>query len=98
MRNWNMVNGKLLVRRTEAAAQTAAGLEIPEQARKKPTTGVVVNSHATYRDPVTLRTLDFCIGQTILFSQFAGIEIEVDGENLLSLGADEVIAVLEEGT
>ena len=63
-----------------------SGLVIPDAAQEKATQGVVVA--AGPKAPVTS-------GVTVLFSRYAGQEIEVDGENLLMMKAHDLLAVLD---
>lgn len=86
---------RLVVQREESAAKTAGGIILPDNAKEKPTRGKVVAvgtgrvlSDGT-RSPPQLKA-----GDSVLFSTYAGENVEVDGQEFLLLREDDVLAVL----
>lgn len=87
---------RVLVRRVEADEKTKGGIILPDTAKEKPREGVVIavgNGKLTengQRQPMTVKAKD-----RVLFSSYAGSEIKLDGQELLILSEDEILAVIE---
>ena len=87
---------RVLVKRVEADDKTKGGIILPDTAKEKPREGVVIAvgngkllDNGT-RQPMTVKKND-----RVLFSSYAGSEIKLDGEELMFLGEDEILAVIE---
>ena len=86
---------KLVVRRTEAADATAAGIVLPDAARDAPRQGRVLSVGDGQLLPDGTRAAhEVHEGDRVVFGQFAGTEVSIDDETLLILSADDVLAVL----
>ena len=87
---------KLVVKRTEADEMTAGGIVLPDAAREKPQQGKIlsVGSGRTLADG-SKSELQVNEGDRVLFSSYAGTEIEVDGGSLLIMAEADILAVLE---
>lgn len=86
---------RVLVQRTESEHTTAAGIIIPDTAQEKTQMGTVRAVGAGKISPEgTLRALTVRVGDKILFGKYSGTEIKLDGEELLILKEDEVLAVI----
>jgi len=88
---------KIIVRRDEAVEKTESGIYLPESAKDTPKTGRIeaigqgrLNKDTGEYTPFTVKT-----GDRVLFTSYAGTEIKVDGEDLLIMSEDEVLAVVE---
>lgn len=77
---------RLLVKRTESLKQTASGLYIPEQAKEKPSEGIVTE--------IGEQITSLKIGDHILFGKYSGTEITVNGEPHLIMRQEEVLGVM----
>lgn len=87
---------KILVKRLEAEEMTKGGIVLPESAKEKPKEGsVVAVGEGKILDDGERGTMSVKKGDLVLFSSYAGTEIKVDGEELLIMGEDEVLAVIE---
>lgn len=87
---------RLLVRRVPSEGTTKSGLHIPDSAKKAPQEGVIVAvGSGKILEDGSVRALDVSIGDRILFGEYSGAEMEVEGEELLILREDEVLAVVE---
>lgn len=80
------LNSRVILRQEEADEMTSGGLFVPDEAKRKPTIGVVV--HVDEDAPVQL-------GDRVLFEKYAGHEIEWEGESLLFVDVSELLAVIE---
>ncbi len=87
---------KILVKRVEAETKTKSGIVLPDSAKEKPKQGTVIAIGAGKRlDNGTLSTFNVKKGDRILFTSYAGTEVKIDGEELLIMSEDDVLAVVE---
>jgi chaperonin GroES len=91
------LHDRIIVKRIEEGEQKVGGIIIPDTAKEKPQQGKVIAAGAgKAKDDGKRIPLDVKEGDTILFGKYSGQEIKIDGEELLILREDEVLAVLEE--
>ena len=96
--NVRPLHDRILVRRLEESAQRAGSIIIPDSAKEKPQHGkVVAAGHGRSKDGGKRVPLDVKAGDTILFGKYTSHEIKLDGEELLIMREDEVLAVIEGG-
>lgn len=87
---------KVVIKRLEAEEVTAGGIVLPDTARQKPQQGRVLSvgdgrlMPDGSRAPHQVRE-----GDRVLLASYVGTEVEVDGEELLILSEDEILAVVE---
>ncbi|MDE0882349.1 MAG: co-chaperone GroES [Myxococcota bacterium] len=94
--NIRPLHDRVVVRRVEGDEQTASGLYIPDSAQEKQARGeVVVAGPGRTNDKGELRSLSVNDGDQILFSKYSGTEIKLDGEDLIILREDDILAVVE---
>ncbi len=89
------LHDRVVVRRMEEETTSAGGIVLPGSAAEKPTQGEVV---AVGNGQITdngVRALDVKVGDTVMFGQYAGTEIKVDGEELLIMSESDIVAVIE---
>jgi chaperonin GroES len=87
---------KVAVKRLESDETTAGGIILPDSAREKPQQGRVLSVGDGRQLSDGSRTKhQVQEGDRILFSQWAGVEIVVDQEEVLIMKEDEILAVLE---
>ena len=86
----------MLVRRVEAEKKTKGGIVLPDTAKEKPAEGVVLAIGAgKLLDSGERAAFQVKKGDRIIFSSYAGSEITVDGEELMVMGEEDVLAVIE---
>ena len=86
---------RILVRRIEEQETRKGGIIIPDTAKEKPQEGeVLAVGNGRILDNGTKVALDVKVGDKILFGKYTGSEIKIDGEDVLVLREDEVLAVL----
>jgi chaperonin GroES len=91
------LHDRIIVQRLEEGEQVVGGIIIPDTAKEKPQQGkVVAAGKGKLKEDGKVIPLDVKEGDTILFGKYSGQEIKIDGEELLILREDEVLAVLEE--
>jgi chaperonin GroES len=87
----------LLVRRLEESEQSVGGIIIPDSAKEKPQRGTVIAAGSgTVKEDGTRVPLDVKPGDLILFGKYASQEITLDGETLLIMRENEVLAVMHD--
>ena len=80
----------------EEEQRTAGGIIIPDTAREKPIQGEVTAAGlGKLMDDGSRRPLDVKVGDRILFGKYAGTDIKVEGEELLIMREDDVLAIIE---
>lgn len=79
---------RVLVQLVEEQQRTQSGIYIPDTAKDKPQTGLVV----AVGDGEDVKVKN---GQRVLFAKFAGTEIKIDNVEHLILSADDILAVVE---
>ena len=90
------LHDRILVRRIEEEEKTKGGLIIPDTAKEKPMEGkVIAVGEGRVSEDGTLRPLDVHKGDRVLFSKYSGTEIQLEGDEHLIIGEDDVLAVLE---
>jgi len=89
------LHDRLLVRRIEEKETAKGGIIIPDTAKEKPQQGkVLAVGNGKILENGTKIALDVKVGDKILFGKYTGTEIKIDGEDVLILREDEVLAVL----
>jgi chaperonin GroES len=91
------LHDRVIVRRMEEETTSAGGIVIPDSATEKPATGeIVAAGHGKITDSGDVRAMDVKIGDIVMFGKYAGTEVKVDGEELLVMREDDIVAVLED--
>lgn len=87
---------RVIVKRLDNERQTASGIVIPESATEKPDQGTVVAIGPGKRsDDGTVLPLDLKVGDKVLFGKYAGQSVKVDGDEVLVIREEEILAVFE---
>lgn len=86
----------VVVKRTEAERKTAGGIVLPESAQKKPDQGRVLSvGDGRLMKDGTRSGSQVSEGDRVLFSTWSGTEVEIDGEKLLIMPEQDILAVLD---
>lgn len=90
------LNDRIVVKRIEEEQRTAGGIIIPDSAKEKPIQGEVkaVGSGKLLEDG-SRRPLDVKTGDYVLFGKYSGTDIKVEGEELLIMREDDILAIVE---
>ena len=89
------LHDRLVVRRIEEKETARGGIIIPDTAKEKPQEGeVLAVGNGKLLDNGTKVALDVKVGDKILFGKYSGTDITLDGEDVLILREDEVLAIL----
>ena len=94
--NIRPLQDRVIVRRMEEETTSPGGIVIPDSAAEKPSRGeVVAVGNGLVLDNGEIRPLDLKVGDKVLFGKYSGTEVKVDGEDLLVMKEDDVMAVFE---
>ncbi len=98
---------RVIIRRVEAPTATPGGIILPDIAKKRSQRGTVlavgpgkqvgideVESYLSANDSPRLLAMSIEVGDHVLYSSYAGSEIEVEGETLLIMREGEVLGVV----
>jgi chaperonin GroES len=89
---------RLVVERIEQESKTAGGIIIPDNAKEKPKQAKVLAVGPGAKDENGKRiAMDVEVGDIVLFTQWSGNEVKVDGKEYLVLKESDVIGIIEEG-
>jgi len=95
--NLKPLGDRVVVEPIEQADMTASGLILPETAKEKPQRGNVRAVGPGGRDDGGKRVaLDVKAGYIVLFAQYSGSELKMDGKKLLILKESDLLAVVED--
>ena len=90
------LHDRIIVKRLEEERTSAGGIIIPDTATEKPIQGkVIAVGNGKILEDGKVRSLDVKIGDKILFGKYGGTEVKVDGEELLVMREEDVMAVIE---
>lgn len=89
------LNDRVLVKRLESEEKTVGGLYIPDTAKEKPSKGeVVAVGPGKAADDGKVIPMTVKAGDSVLFSKYAGTEIQIDGVEHLVMREDDILAVI----
>ena len=75
---------------------SAGGIVIPDSATEKPVRGqVLAVGNGKILDNGEKRPLDISVGDTVLFGKYSGTEVKVEGEEILVMREEDIMAVIE---
>ncbi|MFN3628478.1 MAG: co-chaperone GroES [Casimicrobiaceae bacterium] len=90
------LHDRVIVKRLEEERKTASGIVIPDTAAEKPDQGEVLAVGPGKRDDSGKQNpLDVKVGDRVLFGKYAGQTVKVDGEELLVMREEDIMAVVE---
>jgi chaperonin GroES len=90
------LHDRVIVKRLEEERVSAGGIVIPDSAAEKPVQGkVIAVGKGKILEDGSVRALDVKVGDKILFGKYSGTEVKVDGEDLLVMREEDLLAVIE---
>jgi chaperonin GroES len=94
MANLTPLHDRVIVKRIEEKETVKGGIIIPDSAKEKPQEAQVIAVGAGKREKGERIPLDVNVGDRVLFGKYSGSEIVIDGEELLILREEEILAKL----
>ncbi len=94
--NMRPLHDRVIVKRLEDERTSPGGIVIPDSAAEKPSKGeVLAVGNGKVLEDGSVRALELKVGDQVLFGKYSGTEVKVDGEDLLVMREDDVMAVIE---
>ncbi|MEE4296288.1 MAG: co-chaperone GroES [Wenzhouxiangella sp.] len=94
--NLRPLHDRVIVKRVEEERTSPGGIVIPDSAAEKPIRGeVLAVGNGKILDSGEQKALDVKVGDKVLFGKYSGTEVKVDGEELLVMREDDIMAVIE---
>ncbi len=91
-----LLQDRILVQRVEEEETTKGGIIIPDTAKEKPQEGkVIAVVNGKVKEDGTVQPLDVKKGDRLLFSKYAGTEVNIEGEEHLIIREDDVLGILQ---
>jgi len=86
----------VVVRRKDEEATSAGGIVLPGSAKEKPNQGeVLAVGPGAVKDNGEVRPMDVQIGDVVLFGQYAGNTVKLDGEEVIIMAEKDIYGVIE---
>lgn len=87
---------RVVIKRMEEEKMSAGGIVIPDSATEKPIKGeVIAVGEGKALDNGSVRAPKVKVGDKVLFGKYSGTEVKVDGEELLVMREEDIMAVIE---
>lgn len=81
---------RVLIEPAPAEQKTASGIIIPDTAKEKPLKGkVIAVGNGKKEEPMTVK-----VGDTVIYGQYSGTEIKLDGANYLIMKESDIYGIL----
>jgi chaperonin GroES len=94
--NIRPLHDRLIVKREAEERKSPGGIVIPDTATEKPIFGkVIAVGKGKILESGQVRALDIKVGDKILFGKYSGTDVKVDGDELVVMREEDVMAVVE---
>jgi chaperonin GroES len=92
----NPMHDRILIKPLDAETVTKSGIVIPDAAAEKPNTGKVISvGQGRVTDEGKVIPLTVKEGETVMYGKYSGQTVKIDGEELIVLKEDDIIAIVE---
>ena len=90
------LHDRVIVKRLEEDRTSPGGIVIPDTAAEKPVQGkIVAIGKGKILENGQVRPCDIKVGDTILFGKYSGAEVKLEGEELVVMREEDIMAVFE---
>ena len=94
--NFRPLHDNVLVKRTEEEETSSGGIILSGSAKEKPSQGeVVAVGPGKTNDAGEASAMNVSLGDTVIFGQYGGNEIKLNGEEYLILCEKDIFGVVE---
>ena len=92
--NLKPLGDRVIIKQDDAEQTTASGLYIAQETKEKPSSGVVLAvGEGKVSDAGERLPMPVAVGDRVVYGKFAGQEIENEGEKVVILRAEDIIAI-----
>ena len=93
--NLRPLHDRVIVKRLDQETKTASGLIIPDAAAEKPDQGeILAVGNGKVQENGQVRPLEVKVGDRVLFGKYSGQAVKVNGEELLVMREEDIMAVV----
>ena len=93
--NLRPLHDNVVVKRKAEEAVSAGGIVLPGSAQEKPNQGeIVAVGEGKVLDNGEVRALQVKVGDTVIFGQYSGNTVKVDGDELMIMRESDIFAVV----
>ena len=90
------LHDRVIIKRLDNERKTASGIVIPDSAAEKPDQGeILAVGNGTVGDDGKVRPLGVKVGDKVLFGKYSGQTVKVEGDELLVMREEDIMAVVE---
>ncbi|MCC6715884.1 MAG: co-chaperone GroES [Gammaproteobacteria bacterium] len=90
------LHDRVIVKRMEEEKKSTGGIIIPDSATEKPIRGkVMAVGPGKINDKGELSKMSVKKGDAVLFGKYSGTEVKVEGDDLVVMREDDIMAVIE---
>ena len=90
------LNDRIVIKRSDPELKTASGIVIPDSAGEKPEQGEVIAAGPGKRnDKGDFVALTVKAGDKVIFGKYSGQTVKLDGNELLVIREEDVLAIVE---
>jgi chaperonin GroES len=90
------LHDRVIIKRLEEEKMSAGGIVIPDTAAEKPIRGeVIAAGNGKILEDGKVRPIAVKKGDKVLFGKYSGTEVKVDGQELLVMREEDLLAVIE---
>jgi len=90
------LHDRVIIKRLDQERKTASGIVIPDNAAEKPDQGeILAVGNGKIGDDGKVRPLGVKVGDKVLFGKYSGQSVKVEGEELLVMREEDIMAVVE---
>ena len=94
--NLRPLHDRVILKRMEEERTSPGGIVIPDSATEKPVRGeVIAAGNGKRTDSGETVPMDVKVGDKVLFGKYSGTEVKVEGEDLLVMREEDIMAVIE---
>ena len=91
------LHDRVIVKRLEQETKTASGIVIPDNAAEKPDQGeVLAVGNGKILEDGNVRPIAVKTGDRVLFGKYSGQTVKVEGDELLVMREEDIMAVVEQ--
>lgn len=87
---------KVVIKQLEAEEKTKSGIVLPSQSKEKPQMAVVIAAGPGGMVDGNKVEMVVKAGDKIIYSKYSGTEVECDGEKLLVVRQNDILAIVED--
>ena len=90
------LHDRVIIKRLDNETKTSSGIVIPETAAEKPDQGqVLAIGNGKIMEDGKVRPLAVKVGDKVLFGKYSGQTVKVDGDELMVMREEDIMAVVE---